>query len=230
MPEATLATPRRRWTVALPRSVKIVVVSLTMAVAVGLLLPSGMGALGRWLVIADPIHHASAVVVLTGHMPFRAMEAASIYQQGWAPEVWLIRGVDASTETTLARLGIREIREEEYSRTVLVKSGVPTAAIRLLEGGAVNTVDEVHVIARELGRIGGERVIIVTSKPHSRRVRATWRASVGPIPAAIVRYAGEDGYDAAHWWRNTRDTLAVSREVFALMNVWAGFPVKPDRP
>jgi len=72
-------------------------------------------------------------------------------------------------------------------------------------------------------------VIIVTSKAHSRRVRATWSAVVGNSPRAIIRYAEEEPYQAGRWWRNTRDALDVSREVFGLMNVWAGFPVQPDR-
>jgi hypothetical protein len=44
-----------------------------------------------------------------------------------------------------------------------------------------------------------------------------------------VRYASADPYDAQRWWRHTRDALAVSREVFGLLNVWAGFPVQPAR-
>jgi hypothetical protein len=87
----------------------------------------------------------------------------------------------------------------------------------------------VRLIAGELGRAGGDRVIIVTSKTHSRRVRTTWAAIVGASPRAIIRYAREEPYDARGWWRNTRDALDVSREVFGLMNVWAGFPVRPDR-
>jgi uncharacterized SAM-binding protein YcdF (DUF218 family) len=229
MPETAFARPRRQRIEALPRWAKVVFVSLVVALAVGLLLPSGMSALGRWLVVADPIDYAPAVVVLGGHMPFRAMEAASIYRQGWAPEVWLTRRTDAAIETALARLGITAIGEEEYSRTVLVRSGVPVSVIRLLEGGVVNTVDEVQVIARELKRAGGERVIIVTSKPHTRRVRATWQAIVGHVPRAIVRYASEDDYDPEQWWRHSRDAQAVSHEIFGLMNVWAGFPVQPDR-
>jgi uncharacterized SAM-binding protein YcdF (DUF218 family) len=228
MAETVLETRRRSGTAALPRWAKVALASLMMAAAGALLLPSGMGALGSWLVVADSIHHASAVVVLTGHMPFRAMEAASIYRQGWVSEVWLTRGTRPATEGALARLDITAVREEEYSRTVLVKSGVPVSVIRLLEDSAVNTVEEVRVIARAVDRIGGERVILVTSKPHSRRVRATWQAIVGPAPRAIVRYASEDPYDPAHWWRYTGDALSVSREVFGLMNVWAGFPVTPD--
>ncbi len=106
---------------------------------------------------------------------------------------------------------------------------MPPGAIRMLSGGVLNTVEEVRLIAREIERAGGDRVILVTSKPHSRRVRATWRAIVGDSPHAIVRYAASDPFNPGHWWRNTSDALAVSREVFGLMNVWAGFPVQPDR-
>jgi hypothetical protein len=52
---------------------------------------------------------------------------------------------------------------------------------------------------------------------------------VGDAPQAVVRYATDAPYDPARSWRQTRDALAVSREVFGLMNVWAGFPVGQQR-
>jgi hypothetical protein len=70
-------------------------------------------------------------------------------------------------------------------------------------------------------------VILVTSKAHSRRLKATWRALVGDSPLAIVRYAREDPFDPGSWWRYTDDALSVIREVFGILNVWAGFPMKP---
>jgi uncharacterized SAM-binding protein YcdF (DUF218 family) len=212
----------RRW-------LRLLALVGVLALAGAVLLPAGLATLGRWLVVADSLEHAAAVVVLTGEMPFRAMEGAALYREGWAPEVWLTRQERALTETALARLGIEIVREHEFSRQVLVRSGVPDSAVRLLDGGVVNTVDEMRVIARELERIGAERVIIVTSRFHTRRVRATWRALVGDSPVAVVRPARDDQYDPEAWWRSTRDVLAVSREVFALVNVWAGFPVQPDR-
>ena len=186
-------------------------------------------ALGAWLVVADPLEPAAAIAVLSGHVPFRAMEGAALYREGWAAEVWLTRGERAAAEEALDRLGIRMTRDDEYSREVLVRSGVPPTAIRLLDGSVANTVDEVNVIALELRARGADRVIIVTSKPHTRRVRATWAALVGRPPAAVVRYARDDPYDAGRWWRTTGDILASSREVFALVNVWARFPVQPRR-
>jgi uncharacterized SAM-binding protein YcdF (DUF218 family) len=194
----------------------------------GGLAPWAVTGLARWLVVADPLTHAQAIVVLGGHLPFRAMEAASLYRQGWAPEVWLTRSSSPAEEGALARLGIRVLGEEHYNRQVLERLGVPTDAIRSLREGAQNTVEEVQLVARELKQVGGGRIILVTSKAHSRRVRATWHALVGDAPHAVVRYATEDSYDPARWWRHTRDALAVSREVFGLLHVWAGVPVRQE--
>lgn len=205
-------------------------VLLLVLVLAGTLVPMGIRGLGRWLVVTDPLDHARAIVVLGGHVPFRAMEAASIYRQGWASEVWLTGGPRSAEEAAMARLGLQVQREDMYNRAVLERLGVPYEAIRMLPGDNRNTVDEVQRAARELGAIGGDRVIFVTSKPHTRRVRAIWRALVGNRLHAVVRYATEDPYDSSRWWRHTGDTLAVSREIFALMNVWVGFPLQPDRP
>ncbi len=212
-----------------PRWIRRAVVVGALLVAVAVLLPWGASGIGRWLIVADPLEPAKAIVVLSGRVPFRAMEAASIYRQGLAPEVWLTREVVGPEEQALDRLGVAVVRGEAYNREVLERLGVKPEAIGLLSDGVWNTVDEVRLIAGALGRAGGDRVIIVTSKTHSRRVRATWAAIVGASPKAIIRYAREEPYDARGWWRNTRDALDVSREVFGLMNVWAGFPVRPDR-
>jgi hypothetical protein len=59
--------------------------ALVLVVALGLvvvLVPSGVSQLGYWLVVADPLEPARAIVVLSGRVPFRAVEAASIYRQG----------------------------------------------------------------------------------------------------------------------------------------------------
>ncbi len=187
----------------------------------------GVARLGQWLLVADPFERARAIVVLSGRVPFRAMEAASIYRDGWAPEVWITQETRTAEEAALDRLGLKVVRGDTYNREVLERMGVPSRMIRVLDDPVDNTAEEVEVIARELRRTGGDRVILVTSKPHSRRVRATWRALVGDVPSAVVRYTKEEPYDAGGWWRHTGDALAVSREVFGLMNVWAGFPVRP---
>jgi hypothetical protein len=41
----------------------------------------------------------------------------------------------------------------------------------------------------------------------------------------LVRAATEDSFDAAHWWRSTKDALDVVREYLGLLNAWAGLPL-----
>lgn len=190
--------------------------------------PWWLDGIGHWLVVEDSLDRAEVVVVLGGHMPFRAMEAAAIYREGWAPAIWLTWAGYPPEEAALARLGIQVSGEEVYNRRILEQLGVKPRAIQVVRQKVQNTVEEVEVVARELRRVGAGRVILVTSKPHTRRVRAIWHAVVGETPAAVVRYAREDPYNPERWWRRTRDALAVSREIFGLMNVWAGFPVRPE--
>ena len=199
---------------------------LAVFVLVLLLTPLGLVGIGRWLVVADPLQSARAVVVFSGHIPFRAMEAAAIFHKGLVPEVWLTQGASHEEGATLARLGIQVVREDEYSRQVLERLGVPPTSIRLIDGRVDNTADEVNLIAREMHRVGGDRVILITSKNHTRRVRVIWRKLVGNTPQAIVRYTPYDLYDPNQWWRHSRESLAVSREIFGLLNAWAGFPLE----
>jgi uncharacterized SAM-binding protein YcdF (DUF218 family) len=218
-----MGAPRPR---GLARAVLVAV--LFIAVLAGLSLWALLR-VGSWLVVEDPLARAAAIVVMGGHVPFRAMEAAALYNASWAPEVWLTRAASGPEEAALARLGLNtEIGDTAVNRVVLKRLGVPPDAVRVLTPGARNTVEEVHVIADTVTRGGADRVIIVTSKPHSRRVRAIWHAVVGSSPQAVVRYAESDAFDPEHWWRRTSDALAVSREVLGLMNVWTGFPVRPD--
>jgi uncharacterized SAM-binding protein YcdF (DUF218 family) len=198
---------------------------LTIVIAIGLA-PLGLRLAATLLIVEDPLQPARSVVVLGGQVPFRAAEAAAVYREGWAREVWLTQGGVYADDVALAKLGIERSPEHAYSRQVLEKLGVPSDSIRLLPGATQNTADEMRTIARELKASGGDRVIIITSKYHTRRVRVLWRALAGKNAEAIVRYTRDDPFDSAHWWRRTGDAMAVSREWFGLLNAWAGFPMK----
>ena len=182
---------------------------------------------GHWLVREDALGPADVIVVLSGGLPYRALGAADIYKSGYAPEVWVSYPVGPQQE--LSRLGIHFVGEEEYSREILVREGVPGNSVKILPSQLINTEEEVEEIVREMQAQGKHTVIIVTSPEHTRRVRALWNALVGQEPKAIVRGAPTDPFDADHWWRNTPDSLAVTREFLGLMNVWFGLPVRPRR-
>ncbi len=181
--------------------------------------------IGRWLVVQDALEHSDAIVVLSGGMPYRALEAAKIYRQGMAPRVWITR--PANPGDALGKMGISFEGEESYSRAVLIHEGVPDTAIRILLPVIVNTEDEERAVFAEMQAAHASRAILVTSPPHTRRVRALWRKLAPAGLALNVRPANGDAYDADHWWRTTRDSLAVVRETLGLLNAWAGLPVRP---
>ena len=184
---------------------------------------------GQWLVVADPLQSARAIVVLGGQVPFRAMEAAAIYGQGLAPEVWVTQSAPSDEDHATAALGIDRPPDHVYSVKVLERLGVPDTAIRVLGDHDTNTADEIRTVARELRARNGARVILVTSKYHSRRVRSLWRSLVGRTPEAVVRHAPGDPFEPDRWWRTTGDAVAVAREWCGLLNAWVGSPVKSTR-
>ncbi len=181
--------------------------------------------LGHWLIKQDALEHADAVVVLSGALPYRAEGAAEIFNQGYAPDVWI--SLAAGPQKQLQEMGIHFVGEEEYDRDVLTHLGVPASHISIFPEEIVNTEEEMAEIAKMMRAQGKHTVIIVTSPQHTRRVRALWNAIAGHDLKAIVRAAPTDPFDAAHWWRNSRDSLAVAREMLGLVNVWAGLPVRP---
>jgi uncharacterized SAM-binding protein YcdF (DUF218 family) len=182
---------------------------------------------GRWLVVENALEKCQAIVVLSGGMPQRALEAARLFREGYAPQVWLTRPVQPAG--SLDPMGIPNSGEDYFNNRVLQHEGVPANAIRVLEPRINNTADEMRAIAAEAIREKADLIIIVTSKVHTRRVARLWhQLSVGHT-RAIVRGATTDAFDAAHWWRNTHDALDVVREVLGLLNAWAGLPLQPAR-
>jgi uncharacterized SAM-binding protein YcdF (DUF218 family) len=182
---------------------------------------------GRWLVVEDLVGKARAIAVFSGRMPVRALEAAKLYRQGYAPEVWLTHTSEPGA--SLKAMGIPFEGEEVYSARVLIHEGVPARAIHVLEPPIVNTADEVRVISKALEGEKDRSVILITSKPHTRRVRLLWRKLASKQCRAIVRAASEDSFDPRHWWRSTSDALDVVREVLGIMNAWAGLPLTRTR-
>jgi uncharacterized SAM-binding protein YcdF (DUF218 family) len=182
---------------------------------------------GRWLVLESPLEKSQAIAVLSGGMPLRALEAARLFQQGYAPQIWLTRPEQPAE--SLDPMGIPNSGEDYFNSRVLEHEGVPTGSIRLLEPRINNTADEMRAIAAQAVRENAACVIIVTTKAHTRRVARLWRQLTAGRTRALVRAAPTDSFDAAHWWRNTHDALDVVREVLGLLNAWAGLPLQPTR-
>jgi uncharacterized SAM-binding protein YcdF (DUF218 family) len=204
----------RRWVILAAAACGVLALGLSSVLEVG-----------RWLVVQDPKGKARAIAVLSGRMPLRAIEAAKLYREGYAPQVWLTHSSEPGL--TLQAMGIPFEGEDVYNARVLIHEGVPAEAIHVLDPPIVNTADEIKAIGRALDREEDRSVLLVTSKVHTRRVSLLWHKLAPKECRAIVRGASDDPFDPRHWWRNTSDALDVVREVLGLMNAWAGFPLAP---
>src|SRR5437667_8969229 len=130
-----------------PRKRRSIIVAAAACCFTALAL-AAFSSVGRWLVVEDPLAKARAIAVLSGRMPLRAIEAAKLYRQGYAPEVWLTHSSEPGE--TLKGMGISFAGEDYYTARVLVHEGVPPEAIHVLEPPVVNTADEIKVLAAAL--------------------------------------------------------------------------------
>jgi uncharacterized SAM-binding protein YcdF (DUF218 family) len=180
--------------------------------------------IGHWLVKEDSLHKANAIAVLSGNFPARALEAAALYRNGYAGEIWLTRPGAQSQE--LAELGIHYPSEADFNYQVLRRQGVPARAIHILDSPIVNTQDELDVIGSALQQKNLATAIVVTNKAHTRRVHELWNKLDSTRGKIIVHAISSDDFQPSAWWTRTGDTHQVIHEVFGMVNLWVGLPMQ----
>ncbi len=194
------------------------------ALAAVLLVVAGVAAprLGAWLVVEDPLQKADAIFVLGGTLFERPLEAVDLYHEGWAPRVLLMRQIADFGEAELDRRGVTFQREIDVQVDVLTKLGVPRPAIEILPPQN-STRDEADALFTAVVTNHWTRVIVVTSKQHTRRARLVIaRRLAGTGSQAIMRASRYDRADVDDWWRH-RSTLRFTLfESQRLIAYWLG--------
>ncbi len=110
---------------------------------------------GRWLVVEDPLEKAQAIVVLSGRMPLRAMEAAKLYREGYAPKC-MADAFHGTWRDARSHGDLLHRRRRLQLAQVLMHEGVPADAIRVLEPPIINTADEIAAVSAALGARKGQ--------------------------------------------------------------------------
>jgi uncharacterized SAM-binding protein YcdF (DUF218 family) len=168
---------------------------------------------GRYLQHEDPLQKSDAIFVLAGTRAERALEGVDLYKQGYAPLVVLSPGRPEDSEVMLRARGIRIPSEAETARDVMLQLGVPEAAILPIQGYVDNTAQEANLLRAMVKAHGWRRVIIVTSKYHTRRAAFAFRRGLeGTGAQALMRASRYDSSDPASWWRTRSDFRFASSE------------------
>jgi uncharacterized SAM-binding protein YcdF (DUF218 family) len=177
---------------------------------------------GAFLVVADPLEKADAIVVLGGTMYERQLEAIELLRENWAPRIYLFREIVDWGELELINRGIPYLRPVDVSIDAMLKLGVPKDAIHVLDQAGSTAEEAAHVHAL-VTREKLSRVIIVTSKQHTRRARLVMRRKLEPIGVqAIVRPSRYDGADVDRWWTNRSTARFTIFETQRLLAYWIG--------
>ncbi len=173
------------------------------------------------LVVADPLPpRADAIVILAGSVPDRVLEAADLYRAGLAPRVVVTRERLHRGDAALRARGVRLPEGDELTVTALARLDVPPAAIVRLERRAGSTEGEAATIARWACAHHLARLVVVTSRAHTRRARLILREALGPRVALTLRPSRHDAFAARRWWRDRRDAKLVLSEYEKLAHYW----------
>jgi uncharacterized SAM-binding protein YcdF (DUF218 family) len=178
--------------------------------------------LGAWLVVEDPLEKADAVIVLGGTMYERPLEAVELFKEGWAPRIYLFRQIADWGEALLIERKLPYMREVDLQIEVLGRLGVPREMIGVLDQ-ADSTAEESEDVLALVTREKYSRVIIVTSKQHTRRARLVMNRKMSPAGVKVVLRASRfDRSDVHRWWAQ-RSTLRFTLfEMQRLLGYWIG--------
>lgn len=168
---------------------------------------------GRYLQHEDPLQKADAIFVLAGTRAERLLEGVDLYKEGYAPVIVLSPGRPEPGEYLLRERGVRFPSEVELERSAVVQSGVPESAVIATNGYVDNTAQEANLLRAMVVARHWQRVIIVTSKYHTRRSGFAFRRGLKGTGAEVVMRASRyDPADPARWWRTRGDFRFASSE------------------
>lgn len=193
-----------------------------IAVPILLVLTLGMIRLGAFLVREDPLQHADAIIVLGGTMYERQMEAVDLFKAGYAPRIYLFREIADYGERLLVERGVPYLRAVDVQIDAMVRLGVPREAISILDQ-AGSTAHEAEFVRDLVTTQHLARVIIVTSKQHTRRARMVMSRHLAGTTATIVMRASR--YDLApvdQWWTERATIRFTLFETQKLLGYWVG--------
>ena len=214
---------RQRWQ-------RLVAVAAVLVVLAALGSRPLLTGLGQLLVAGEDPVRADAAVVLNGGPEIfaRLIAAAMLFRQDRVGQVVINGNRKTDVMRRLERQGLVPCCPwYETAVRVLALHGVPRERIWAVSAeDAYDTVTEARAVGRALAETGVKRVIVVTSRYHSRRAGWVWRRLCqGRIDAAMFA-APDDPFDPAHWWHDGRQIRWLMAEYGAV--IYDGWKLRKD--
>lgn len=182
----------------------------------------GLRGLGSFLVYEDPLETADGIMILGGTMYDRQLEAVDLYNGGWAPRLFLLREVSEWGEVELRDRGITYLSLVDVQVDVMERLGVPRDRISVLDR-ADSTAQEADILRDLALREKFTKVIVVTSKQHSRRARLVINRRMREIGVKVImRPSRYDRANVDRWWTERATLRFTLFETQRLFSYWIG--------
>jgi uncharacterized SAM-binding protein YcdF (DUF218 family) len=173
---------------------------------------------GHYLVVQDPLVKSDAIAVLAGTRAERWLEAVDLYREGWAPRIVLSQGQVEPAEALVRDRGVRFETDAERARTAMIQMQVPERDIIILPEILDNTAQEATAFHHMADAEQWRRLIVVTSKYHTRRTAFTFERELkGSDITAIVHGSRYDPFDPDRWWTRRPDFRSATSELQKLL-------------
>jgi uncharacterized SAM-binding protein YcdF (DUF218 family) len=162
-----------------------------------------------------PVPSDAIVVLLSGveYYP-RLIEAASLFNNGSAERVIINGNRKTDILRDLEKNGFQSCCPwYEDSLRILSLLGVPRDKVVYVSAeDAYETITETEVVGNNILRMGYKKIILVTSKYHTRRARYIWSEMYKGRLSVCSVSAKSDPYDPGGWWKDGRQIKWVMAE------------------
>jgi uncharacterized SAM-binding protein YcdF (DUF218 family) len=159
-------------------------------------------AVGGFLIVRDEPHSADAIVVLSGSLPDRILEAVDLYQAHLAPRIVLTRENAPPGLAALRARGATLAEPHEQNLAIAQQLGVPATALAVMPTPTSSTVEEVRALLTYLSGEHIQSILLVTSNAHARRAALIFRGLAARKMAIAVCPSRHDPFSADSWWHH----------------------------
>ncbi|MBA4367156.1 MAG: hypothetical protein C0403_05905 [Desulfobacterium sp.] len=171
---------------------------------------------GQTLVMDSPLSPADAIVVLATGVEYypRLIEAARLWQKGLARQIIINGNRKTDTVRKLEDMGFEPACHwcEDHLR-ILSIFDVPENKVQCISAeDAYDTVSEAEFVGNKLLLSGYTKLIITTSKFHSKRAYHIWKDLFQQKAKISIVSAKEDPFQPDAWWKSGRQVKWVLAE------------------
>lgn len=171
---------------------------------------------GNYLIASQLPEKADAVYVLSGGPDTRGKEGAKLYFTGFSNKIYCT----GENKHEFLQLFDIDLNEAEMTARALKLEGVPDSVIFTLPIGT-STHEEAALIAHHSKQKGFKKIIVVSDKFHTRRMRYVLQSHFrkSDVECLIVG-APSLVYNENRWWAKENGLIMVNNEYLKLLYYW----------